>query len=58
MRLSQSFSKTLREAPLSAESRGYGMLLRAGYIKQIGSGIFDLLPFGRLRYKIEIESTL
>lgn len=46
MRLSQSFSKTLREAPLSAESRGYGMLLRAGYIKQIGSGIFDLLPFG------------
>ena len=46
MRLSQSFSRTLRDAPLSAESRGYAMLLRAGYIKQVGTGIFDLLPFG------------
>lgn len=46
MKLSQSFSRTLREAPLSAESQGYGMLLRAGYIKQVGTGIFDLLPFG------------
>ena len=46
MKLSQSFSKTLRDAPLSAESRGYAMLLRAGFIKQIGTGIFDLLPYG------------
>lgn len=46
MKLSQSFSRTLREAPLSAESKGYAMLLRAGYIKQIGAGVFDLLPFG------------
>lgn len=46
MKLSQSFSRTLREAPLGAESNGYAMLLRAGYIKQIGAGVFDLLPFG------------
>lgn len=46
MRLSKFFLKTLRVAPLSSESQGYKMLLRAGYIKQIGSGIFDILPLG------------
>lgn len=40
------FSRTLREAPSGAESKGYEYLLRAGYIRQLGAGIFSLLPLG------------
>lgn len=40
------FSRTLREAPSGADCKGYEYLLRAGYIKQLGTGIFSLLPLG------------
>ena len=40
------FSRTLREAPSGADSKGYEYLLRAGYIEQMGAGIFSLLPLG------------
>lgn len=40
------FSRTLREAPAGADCKGYEYLLRAGYIKQMGAGIFSLLPLG------------
>ena len=46
MRMSNMFSRTLREAPSGAESKGYEYLLRAGYIRQLGAGIFSLLPLG------------
>ena len=46
MRMSKLFSRTLREAPNSADSKGYEYLLRAGFIRQLGAGIFSLLPFG------------
>ncbi len=46
MRMSNMFSRTLREAPNGAESKGYEYLLRAGFIKQLGAGIFSLLPLG------------
>jgi prolyl-tRNA synthetase len=44
--MSKLFSKTLREAPNGADSKGYEYLLRAGFIRQLGAGIFTLLPFG------------
>ena len=48
------FSRTLREAPSGADSKGYEYLLRAGYIRQLGAGIFSLLPLGfRAAKKIE-----
>jgi prolyl-tRNA synthetase len=54
MRMSKMFSKTLREAPSAADSKGYEMLLRAGFIRQMGAGIFTLLPLGyRTNSKIE-----
>ena len=54
MRMSKMFAKTLREAPNSADSKGYENLLRAGFIRQLGAGIFTLLPFGvRSTKKIE-----
>lgn len=46
MKMSQLFSRTLREAPSGAESKGYEYLLRAGFIQQLGAGIFSLLPLG------------
>lgn len=54
MRMSSMFSKTLREAPNGADCKGYEYLLRAGYIRQMGAGIFSLLPLGfRATKKIE-----
>ncbi len=54
MRMSKLFSKTLREAPSGADSKGYEYLLRAGFINQMGAGLFSLLPLGfRSNTKIE-----
>lgn len=54
MRMSTLFSRTLREAPNNADSKGYEYLLRAGFIRQLGAGIFNLLPLGfRAVTKIE-----
>jgi prolyl-tRNA synthetase len=44
--MSQLFSRTLREAPASADSSGYAYLLRCGFIQQLGAGVFTLLPLG------------
>ena len=57
MRMSRLFSRTLREAPASAESKGYEYLLRAGYIRQLGAGIFSSLPLG-LRTVRKIEKII
>lgn len=54
MRMSSMFSRTLREAPNGADCKGYEYLLRAGYIRQMGAGIFSLLPLGfRATQKIQ-----
>lgn len=47
MRLSRLFSQTLREAPADAEVASHQLLLRAGYIRQLGAGIFSYLPLAR-----------
>jgi len=46
MRLTQLFTKTLREAPAEAETVSHQLLLRAGMIHQIGTGIYSYLPLG------------
>jgi prolyl-tRNA synthetase len=46
MRLSQLFFATLRDDPAEAEMPSHRLLLRAGYIRQLGSGIYSLLPLG------------
>src|SRR5574340_649128 len=57
MRMSRLFSATLREAPSEAQSEGFALLLRAGFIRQIAAGIFSLLPLG-LRSMRKIEAIL
>jgi len=47
MRLSQLFFASLRDDPSEAEMPSHRLLLRAGYLRQLGSGIYSLLPLGK-----------
>src|SRR5829696_3270306 len=47
MRLSHLFFTTLRDDPADAEMPSHRLLLRAGYVRQLGSGIYSLLPLGK-----------
>ena len=54
MRVSQLFGSTLREAPSEADTIGHGLLMRAGYIRQLAAGIFTNMPLAqRTLRKIE-----
>lgn len=44
MRMTKSFIRTLREDPTEAESKSHKLMLRAGMIKQIASGIYSYMP--------------
>ena len=44
MRLSQMLLVTLREDPVEAEIPSHKLLLRAGYIRRLGSGIYAYMP--------------
>jgi prolyl-tRNA synthetase len=46
MRLSHLFAPTLREDPAEAEAASHRLLLRAGFIRQVASGIYVTLPLG------------
>jgi prolyl-tRNA synthetase len=46
MRLSKLFFTSLRDDPGEAEMPSHRLLLRAGYVRQLGSGIYSLLPLG------------
>lgn len=54
MRLSDLFFTSLREPPADAEMVSHQLLVRAGYVRQLGAGIYSLLPLGfRVHRKIE-----
>lgn len=57
MKLSQLFVPTLREEPADAEVVSHRLLLRAGYIRRVTSGVYDFLPMG-LRVLRNIESVV
>src|SRR5580658_159105 len=46
-RWSKLFIPTLREAPADAEVASHKFLLRAGYIRQVGAGIYSYLLLGQ-----------
>ncbi|HEX7960947.1 MAG TPA: proline--tRNA ligase [Terriglobales bacterium] len=46
-RWSQLFIPTLREAPADAEVASHKFLLRAGYVRQLGAGIYSFLFLGQ-----------
>src|SRR4029077_11675631 len=45
-RLSQLLAPTLREDPADAEVVSHRLLVRAGMMRQVARGIYDLLPLG------------
>jgi prolyl-tRNA synthetase len=54
MRQSQMLIPTLRDVPADAEVVSHKLMLRAGMIRQVARGIYDLLPLGvRVLRKVE-----
>lgn len=54
MRASQFFVSTLKEAPAEAELASHRLMLRAGLIKKLGSGLYTWMPMGlRVLRKVE-----
>ncbi len=54
MRASRFFISTLKEAPSDAEIISHQLMLRAGMIRRLGSGIYNYLPMGlRVIRKVE-----
>ncbi|HEY4768529.1 MAG TPA: proline--tRNA ligase [Candidatus Limnocylindria bacterium] len=54
MRLSKLFFTSLRDHPADAEMASHKLLVRAGYVRQLGAGIYSLLPLGfRVSQRIE-----
>ena len=46
MRVSRLLLRTLRDAPADAEAVSHQLLVRAGYIRRLASGIYTFLPLG------------
>jgi prolyl-tRNA synthetase len=46
LRLSTLFLRTLRDDPADAEVPSHKLLVRAGYVRRIGPGIYSWLPLG------------
>ena len=57
MRRSQLHVPTLRETPTEAETNSHRLLLRAGFIRPLSSGIYSMLPLG-LRVKRKLEAII
>jgi prolyl-tRNA synthetase len=47
VRFSQAFIPTLKEAPADAQVASHKLLVRAGFIRQLGAGIYDYLPLAK-----------
>jgi prolyl-tRNA synthetase len=53
-RASQLFLPTLRKPPADAEAASHRLLVRGGFIRQIGAGLWSFLPLGwRVHMRIE-----
>ncbi len=54
MRVSKFFISTLKEAPSEAELVSHRLMLRAGYIRKLSSGLYTWMPLGlRVLRKVE-----
>ncbi len=48
LRMSTLFLRTLREDPVDAELPSHKLLVRAGYVRRVGPGLYSWLPLGML----------
>ena len=55
MKASATFISTLKEAPADAEIVSHRLMMRAGFIKRLGAGIYSYMPLGlRVIRKVEL----
>src|SRR5437868_1605283 len=47
MRTSRSFIPTLKETPADAQVASHQLLVRAGFVRQLGAGIYSILPLAQ-----------
>ncbi|TFV56527.1 proline--tRNA ligase [Mycobacterium sp. PS03-16] len=53
-RMSELFLRTLRDDPADAEVPSHKLLIRAGYVRPVGPGLYSWLPLGlRVLHRIE-----
>jgi len=57
MKISQLFGQTLREVPAEADIASHQLLMRAGFIRPLGAGIFSYLHLAK-RSMMKIEAIL
>ena len=57
MRVSRFYLSTLKEAPTEAELISHKLMLRAGIINKLGSGLYTLMPLG-LRTYLKVENVI
>lgn len=57
MKATQFFISTLKEAPADAEVVSHQLMVRAGFIKRLGAGIYSYMPMG-LRVIRKVESII
>jgi prolyl-tRNA synthetase len=57
MRMSKLFNQTLRDMPADTQAASHELLIRAGYIRPLATGIYSLLPLG-LRSVQKIEQII
>ncbi len=57
MKFSQLFGQTLRDVPAEAEVPSHSLLMRAGFIRPLGAGIFSYLHLAK-RSMMKIEAIL
>jgi prolyl-tRNA synthetase len=57
MRYSQLFIPTLKDAPADAQVASHKLLVRAGFIRQLSSGIYNMLPLAQ-RSLVKIQQII
>jgi prolyl-tRNA synthetase len=57
MRYSHAFIPTLKEAPKDAVTPSHVLLLRGGFVRMVGAGIYEMLPLG-LRVMTKIANVV
>ena len=48
MRFSKLYAPTTKEAPKDATLPSHQFLVRGGFISQVGSGLYNFLPMGKI----------
>ena len=57
MKATATFISTLKEAPAEAEIASHRLMMRAGFIKRLGAGIYSYMPLG-LRVIRKVEAVI